>query len=148
MIDIHSTLSTKQVDLGAVSTVTGIATQGMHGSQRWVTSYFIQYSNNCRRFATYRENGRTRVGNGCFFGPLLVDCWEHKFFARQFGISLCHLFIYSLIHSVIHLFFFKSLSVLIRLLLSLLVHLLVYSLVCLLIIFIFLFSYYIYLISC
>lgn len=50
-----------QIDLGAVSTLTGIATQGRHGAKQWVTSYYVQYSHNCQTFARYRENGRTRV---------------------------------------------------------------------------------------
>ena len=50
-----------QIDLGAVSKLTGIATQGRHGSHQWVTSYYIQYSRDCQKFSKYRENGRTRV---------------------------------------------------------------------------------------
>ena len=50
-----------QVDFGALSTVSGVATQGRQNSAQWVTSYYISYSRNGYKFAPYREGRRTRV---------------------------------------------------------------------------------------
>ena len=50
-----------QVDFGALSTVSGVATQGRQNSAQWVTSYYISYSRNGYKFVPYREGRRTRV---------------------------------------------------------------------------------------
>ena len=50
-----------QVDFGALSTVSGVATQGRQNSAQWVTSYYVSYSRNGYKFAPYREGRRTRV---------------------------------------------------------------------------------------
>jgi len=44
--------------------VTGIATQGRHNSNQWVTKYSLQYSTDGQRFTTYRQGGTTKVFNG------------------------------------------------------------------------------------
>ncbi|XP_048579514.1 uncharacterized protein LOC5502674 isoform X2 [Nematostella vectensis] len=42
-----------QVDLGGVMTVSGVATQGSHGEEKWVKTYNLQYSGDGTRWLTY-----------------------------------------------------------------------------------------------
>ena len=53
-----------QVDLGRLTTVTRLATQGRDGSDEWVTKYTLQYSVDGVIYHGYRERGETslRVG--------------------------------------------------------------------------------------
>lgn len=44
------------VDLGKVTKVTRIATQGRADSAQWVTSYTLSYSVDCGHFEPYNEN--------------------------------------------------------------------------------------------
>ncbi|EDO48087.1 predicted protein, partial [Nematostella vectensis] len=44
-----------QVDLGAVSRLTGVATQGRHDAHQWVTSYTLAFSKDGKRFYPYRQ---------------------------------------------------------------------------------------------
>ena len=49
-----------QIDLGSEYTkVTGVATQGIHGFNFWVTQYKLQYSNDGVSFQYYREQGKS-----------------------------------------------------------------------------------------
>ena len=50
-----------QVDLGHVTEVTGIKTQGRSDNNQWVTSYTVSYSNDGINFATYKNV----VRSGC-----------------------------------------------------------------------------------
>ena len=50
-----------QVDFGALTRVTRIATQGRQNSVQWVKTYYLSYSKNGYRFIPYKENGRTKV---------------------------------------------------------------------------------------
>ena len=50
-----------QVDFGALTRVSRVATQGRQNSAQWVTSYYISYSRNGYKFTPYREGRRTKV---------------------------------------------------------------------------------------
>ncbi|CAB3987650.1 Hypothetical predicted protein [Paramuricea clavata] len=51
-----------QVDLGQLSTVTGIATQGTcYSSTEWATSYSVSYSNEPNSWTLYEESGNVKV---------------------------------------------------------------------------------------
>ena len=51
-----------QVDLGSQFTrVTGVATQGREDSDKWVTKYKLQYSNETNQFQYYKEKGQNMV---------------------------------------------------------------------------------------
>ncbi|CAB4043542.1 Hypothetical predicted protein [Paramuricea clavata] len=50
-----------QVDLGKVTTVTGIATQGSCDSKEWVKSYSVSYSNEHNSWTPYEESGNVKV---------------------------------------------------------------------------------------
>jgi hypothetical protein len=51
-----------QIDLGRVTTVTMVATQGRPvGFPQWVTSYAIDYSTDGSLWLHYRENGEDKV---------------------------------------------------------------------------------------
>ena len=51
-----------QVDLGSQFTrVTGVATQGREDSNKWVTKYKLQYSNETKQFQYYKEEGQNMV---------------------------------------------------------------------------------------
>ena len=55
-----------QIDFGALTRVTRIATQGKQNSAQWVKSYYLKYSKNGYSFLPYKENGRTKVSLGLF----------------------------------------------------------------------------------
>lgn len=44
-----------------ITEVTGVVTQGSQGSNHFVTSYKVQYSNNGQSFYTVKENGVEKV---------------------------------------------------------------------------------------
>ena len=47
-----------QIDLGNLDTkVAGVATQGRHS--QWVSKYMLQYSNDGKTFAYFKEQGKT-----------------------------------------------------------------------------------------
>lgn len=50
-----------KIDLGGLTRVSRIATQGRQNSDQWVTSYYVSYSTKGYRFITYKENRRTKV---------------------------------------------------------------------------------------
>ena len=50
-----------QVDLGRLTTVTRLATQGRDGSDEWVTKYTLQYSVDGVIYHGYRERGETSL---------------------------------------------------------------------------------------
>ena len=50
-----------QIDFGALTRVTRVATQGRQNSAQWVKSYYISYSRNGYKFIPYREGRRTKV---------------------------------------------------------------------------------------
>ena len=50
-----------KVDLGGLTRVSRIATQGRQNSDQWVTSYYVSYSTKGYHFITYKENRRTKV---------------------------------------------------------------------------------------
>ena len=51
-----------QVDLGSQFTrVTGVATQGREDSDKWVTKYKLQYSNETNQFQYYKEKEQNMV---------------------------------------------------------------------------------------
>ena len=50
-----------KIDLGILTTVTKVATQGRQGRSQWVTSYFISYSINNSYWANYTEDGEKKV---------------------------------------------------------------------------------------
>lgn len=52
-----------QVDLRAVTKVTGVATQGRGNADQWVTSYKLRCSQNGVTWVTYQEHGSDKV---CF----------------------------------------------------------------------------------
>lgn len=45
-----------QVDLGNITKITGVATQGHHELFRWVTDYYLSYSVNGGPFLSYNDN--------------------------------------------------------------------------------------------
>lgn len=49
------------IDLGTVSRLKRIATQGRYDADQWVTSYAVSYSINNVRFIPYREGRRIKV---------------------------------------------------------------------------------------
>ena len=51
-----------QVDLGKVTKVQGVATQGRYDGNQWVKSYTLQYSNNGKSFKNY-QGGKVFKGN-------------------------------------------------------------------------------------
>ena len=50
-----------KIDLGILTTVTKVATQGRQSRSQWVTSYFISYSINNSYWANYTEDGEKKV---------------------------------------------------------------------------------------
>ena len=50
-----------QVDLGQLTTVTGIATQGTCYSGEWAKSYSVSYSNEPSSWTPYKESGNVKV---------------------------------------------------------------------------------------
>lgn len=50
-----------KIDLGGLTRVSRIATQGRQNADQWVTSYYVSYSTKVYRFITYKENRRTKV---------------------------------------------------------------------------------------
>lgn len=50
-----------KIDLGVLTTVTKVATQGRQDSSQWVTSYFISYSINNSYWANCTEDGEKKV---------------------------------------------------------------------------------------
>ena len=50
-----------QVDLGQLTTVTGIATQGTCYSGEWAKSYSVSYSNEPNSWTLYEESGNVKV---------------------------------------------------------------------------------------
>ena len=56
-----------KIDLGGLTRVSRIATQGRQNSDQWVTSYYVSYSTKGYRFITYKENRRTKVS----------EIWSH-----------------------------------------------------------------------
>mgnify|MGYP001793516290 CR=1 FL=1 len=50
------------IDLGRVTPVTGVATQGRYDGNQWVTTYLLSYSRNGIKYYPYSELGRVRVG--------------------------------------------------------------------------------------
>lgn len=50
-----------KIDLGILTTVTKVATQGRQDASQWVTSYFISYSINNSYWANYTEDGEKKV---------------------------------------------------------------------------------------
>ena len=50
-----------QIDFGALTRVSRIATQGRQNSAQWVKSYKLSYSKNGYKYIPYREKGRTKV---------------------------------------------------------------------------------------
>ncbi|KXJ16438.1 Contactin-associated protein-like 5 [Exaiptasia diaphana] len=51
-----------QVDLGKISTIKGVATQGRYDYNQWVKTYTLQYSNNGKTFKKY-QGGKVFKGN-------------------------------------------------------------------------------------
>ena len=49
------------IDLGTVSRLKRIATQGRYDADQWVTSYAVSYSMNNVRFIPYKEGRRVKV---------------------------------------------------------------------------------------
>ena len=55
-----------QVDFGAYTRVSRIATQGRQNSAQWVKSYSLSYSKNGYAYVPYRVGGRTKVSERIF----------------------------------------------------------------------------------
>ncbi|KAL9970473.1 hypothetical protein ACROYT_G022851 [Oculina patagonica] len=53
-----------QVDMGAVSSVCAVATQGANGANEWTTSYKLRLSRNEVTWHTYKENNVEKVFSG------------------------------------------------------------------------------------
>jgi hypothetical protein len=51
-----------QVDLGSLTNVSAVATQGSCSGNKWTKSYVIAYSGNCVDWTDYGELGTIRVG--------------------------------------------------------------------------------------
>ena len=49
------------IDLGTISRLKRIATQGRYDADQWVTSYAVSYSMNNVRFIAYKEGRRIKV---------------------------------------------------------------------------------------
>ncbi len=65
-----------QVDLGQLSTVAGIATQGScKASAEWTTSYTVSYSTDGKKWMYYQESGKTKVSPcACSLKKMDTDC--------------------------------------------------------------------------
>ena len=50
-----------KIDVGILTTVTKVATQGRQNNSQWVTSYSISYSINNSYWANYTEDGESKV---------------------------------------------------------------------------------------
>ena len=55
--DVKNTNQWLQVDLQQTTRVMGIATQGRHDLDRWVTKYKLQYGDDGQTFRVYKRNG-------------------------------------------------------------------------------------------
>ena len=60
---LRNTKQWLQIDLGGMSVVKGIATQGRREAHQWVSRYTLSYSNTGLRFKTYTSYGRLKVNN-------------------------------------------------------------------------------------
>ena len=54
------------IDLGTISRLKRIATQGRYDADQWVTSYAVSYSMNNIRFIPYKEGRRIKVNDVIF----------------------------------------------------------------------------------
>ncbi|XP_001638488.3 lactadherin [Nematostella vectensis] len=61
-----------QIDLGRITTVTKVATQGNSNYDEWMTSYKIGYSTDLSTWKLYREGGQEKVFPGNTDGTTVV----------------------------------------------------------------------------
>ncbi|KAL9950565.1 hypothetical protein ACROYT_G043081 [Oculina patagonica] len=64
-----------QIDFGALTRVSRVASQGRQNSAQWVTSYYITYSRNGYKFIPYREGRGTKIFQGNYDQFIIV---RHK----------------------------------------------------------------------
>lgn len=59
---LHYFIFTFQVDLGKITNLTGVATQGGNNEEWWVTSYVLKFATiSAKHFEDYIENEFSRV---------------------------------------------------------------------------------------
>ena len=71
-----------QIDLGNQRTkVTGVATQGKHGQNQWVTKYRLQYGEDGDNFKFYKEQGQNddKVRNDFFVKRIKIHSLVYLF---------------------------------------------------------------------
>ena len=56
---VRNTNQWLQVDLQQTTRIIGIATQGRHDWDQWITKYKLQYSDDGQTYSVYRRNGDT-----------------------------------------------------------------------------------------
>ena len=56
-----------QVDFQTLAMVTSIFTQGLPGSENWVTVFTVAFGNDGKHFQDYIEFGKPKVGKLCIF---------------------------------------------------------------------------------
>ena len=69
-----------QVELCRPAKITGVASQGRHDAQQWVTSYTVKYSLDGKRFRAYMEYGRNKV---CGDSVFMLDKRKKKMAPRN-----------------------------------------------------------------
>ena len=62
-LDSHQYL---QIDVGLVTTITAVATQGRNGVHEWVTTYLLHYSLDGYTWLPYIEHGAVKVCSRSF----------------------------------------------------------------------------------
>ena len=63
-----------QVNLGTITRVKGVATQGRYEANQWVTSYKVSYSVNGLKFYSYREGRKVKVRTRTVASQLVWLC--------------------------------------------------------------------------
>jgi hypothetical protein len=53
-----------QIDVGLVTTITAVATQGRNNAAQWVKTYLLRYSVSGSTWSTYRDNGAVKIFGG------------------------------------------------------------------------------------
>ena len=73
-----------RIDLRRVTMVTGIATQGRHNVNYWVTQYWLLYSQDNVHWALYRQMSNDKVSH---YSHKIENWWYSKIIAWKFDIT-------------------------------------------------------------
>ena len=79
-----------QIDLGQMSVIKGIATQGRRESHQWVSSYILSYSKDGHKFKAYSVGGRLKVSYmSLLLNDKLSSSQSNKPYSKIATILIC-----------------------------------------------------------